>query len=99
MPRAAKQVVICDVQSSGDGSYAVVDANVGVPQRIPQPIGDPLQHLFGLAVVQQQQVQVGVGRQFAAAQPTDPDDREATGIGDADLGSLGDQPGFVQLQP
>ena len=34
-----------------------------------------------------------------AAQPADPDDREATVVGDPDLGRLGHQPRFVQIQP
>jgi hypothetical protein len=33
------------------------------------------------------------------AQPADPDDREATAIGDSDLGRLGGQPRLVQILP
>ena len=52
----------------------------------------------GHVVVQQHQVEIGVRQQLAAAQAAGRDDREAAGRGDPDLGSLGDEPEFVQVE-
>lgn len=92
-------VAVGDAQRAGDGAHAVVEPDVGVPQRIPQPVGDPLQHVVGDVVVQQHQVEIGIGQQLAPAQDADPDERETTGFGDAEFGGLGHQPRLVQFEP
>ena len=66
-----------DLQCLGDGPNTVIKTNVGVPQRIPQRVGDVPDGVGVHVVVQQQQVQVGVGHQLATAQRTGRDDREA----------------------
>lgn len=86
-------------QGIRDGAHTVVQPNVGVPQWIPQRIGDIAQFLDGFAVVQQHQIQVRIRQQLAPAEPADPDDRITAVIGDPDLRGLDDQPGLMQIQP
>ena len=93
-----RDVLAGDRQCLGHGAHAVVDANVGVPQGVPQQFGDLTDHVVRHVVVQQHQVEVGVGQQLPAAQPAGRDDREAAGGRDADLGGLCGEPEFVQVQ-
>ena len=97
--QAGGHVCAGDLQCLSDGPNTVIKANIGVPQRIPQRIGDIPDGVGVHAVVQQQQVQVRVRRQLATAQRTGRHDREATAGHDADLGSLCGQPEFVQFAP
>ena len=78
--------------------YAVIEPNVGVPQRIPQLFGNLCDHFVGQVVVQQHQIEIGVRHEFAAAQTTGGDDGEPARCRDADLGRLGTQPQLVEVQ-
>ena len=97
--QASGHVRTGDLQCLGHGAHAVVKTNVGVPQRIPQLIGDLPDIVGSHVVVQQQQVQVRVRHQLAAAQRTGRDDRKAAAGRDTDLGGLRGQPEFMQLAP
>ena len=46
-------VGIGDIHRPGDGPHAVVQPNVGIPQRVPQPIGDLSQLIVRFVVVHQ----------------------------------------------
>ena len=92
-----RNVISGDLQRFGHGSHAVVDTNIGVPQRIPQHLGDPTHHIGRHVVVQQHQVEIRVRDQLSAAQPSGGHDREATGGRDADLGGLCGEPELVQV--
>ena len=103
MPRlehgqARGDVLARDLQRLGHRAHAVVDANVRVPQRVPQQLGDLADDVVGHVVVQQHQVEVRVRQQLPASQATGGDDREAAGGGDADLGGLCGEPEIVQVQ-
>ena len=103
MPRlkhgqARGDVLACDLQRLGHGAHAVVDANVRVPQRVPQQFGDLTDDVVGHVVVQQRQIEVRVRQQLAPPQSAGRDDREATGGGDSDLGGLCGEPEIVQIQ-
>ena len=77
---------------------AVVDVNVGVPQRVPEQFGDLRHHVARHVVVNEGQVQIGVRQQLAAAQAAGGDDGEPAGGRDADLGGLGGEPELVQIE-
>ena len=96
--QARGDVLAGHLQRLGHRPHAVVEPNVGVPQRIPQLFGDVADDVGRHVVVQQHQVEVGVRQQLAAAQTAGGDDREAAGVGDADLGGLGGQPELVQVE-
>ena len=87
--QAGRDVFSGHVQRFGHGTHPVVEANVGVPQWIPQVFGDLADDVLGQVVVQQHQVEVGVRQQFPAAQPPGGNDGEAAGFGDPDLGGFG----------
>ena len=91
-------VLTGDLQRLGHRAHTVIDANVGVPQGIPQQLGDLADHIDGHVVVQQRQVEVGVRHQFATAQTARGHDGEAAGGRDADLGCLCGEPEFVQIE-
>ena len=82
----------------GHGTDTVVQANVGVPQRVPQQLGDLGDHVGGHVVMHQHEVEVGVGHELPAAQAAGCDDGESAGGRDTDLGGLGGQPEFMQIQ-
>jgi hypothetical protein len=71
----------------------VVQADAGVPERVPELLGEPVD--VAAAVVQQHQVQVGPRRQLAAAQRPDGDERGL--IGQADRRSVRGQPEVVKV--
>ena len=96
--QAGRDVLTGDLERLGNGSHAVVEPNVGVPQRVPQLFGDVADHVLALIVVQQHQVEVGVRQQFPPAEAAGGDDGEATGLGDSDLGGLGREPELVQVE-
>ena len=70
----------------------MVKPNVGVPQRIPQQIGDLCYYIVGHIVVQKHEVKVGVRCQFSAPKTPGRDDGESTTRRDTDFRSLGFQP-------
>ena len=76
----------------------MVEPDVGVPQRVPEKLRDPGDLLRGHVGVQEHQIEVGVGNHFAAAQTAGGDDGEAAALGDPQIGRLGGQPQFVQIQ-
>ena len=59
------------LQRLGHRAHAVVDANVGVPQRVPQQFRDLPDDVGGHVVVQQHQIEVGV-RQRTPPRPRPP---------------------------
>jgi hypothetical protein len=82
----------------GDGlvgrADGVVEADPAVPDRVPDRVGE-LTQAVDLAVVQQDEVEVGVWRRFAPAEPADRDQREVVVRGEqfaqpavVDLGEL-----------
>ena len=73
-----RDVLAGDLERLRHGPHAVVEPNVGVPQRVPQQLGDLADDLGGHVVVQQHQIEIGVRQHLAAAEPTGGDDREAT---------------------
>jgi hypothetical protein len=96
--QARGDVLARDLQRLRNGAYAVVDANVGVPQRVPQQFRNLADNVVRHVVVQQRQVEVRVRQQLAAPQATGGDDRESTRGGDSDLGGLCGEPEVVQVQ-
>lgn len=96
--QAHRDVRTGDLQRLWDGAHTVVDTDVGVPQRIPEFLGDLADDLGRHVVVQQHQVQIGIRQHLPAAQTTGRDDREPTGRGDADLRRFCAEPEFVQIE-
>ena len=85
------------LQSLRDGPDAVVELDMGIPQGVPQPVGDA-GHDRGIhVVVQQDQVQVGAGQHLTTAEAADGDDGEAAVGFDAEFGALGDEPELVEV--
>ncbi len=96
--QAGRDVITGDLQGLRHGADAVVEPNVGVPQRIPQQLGDLRHDVVGHVVVQQHEIEVRVRNQLAAAQPAGGHDGEPASGGDPDLGGLGGQPELVQIE-
>lgn len=57
----------------GGGAHGVVEGEAQVPHRVPDAVGEGGDRARVAAVVQQDQVQVAAGRQFAAAVAADSD--------------------------
>ena len=86
-----------DLQCLRHGAHAVVELDVRVPQRIPEPIGNSA-HLSALdVVVQQDQVEIRVGQHLAPPESTDRDDRQSALGGDTEFGTLGVEPELVEV--
>ncbi len=96
--QARRDVLARDLHRLGHRAHAVVDANVRVPQRVPQQFSDLTDDVVRHVVVQQHQIEVRVRQQLSPPQPTGGDDREPTGGGDPDLGCLCGEPEIVQVQ-
>ena len=76
-------VVVGDGERLGQGAHRVVESEAGVPDRVPDGRGDPVD--AGHPVVQQHQVEVAVRGTVAASEAADRDE--------ADAGQLGRQEG------
>ncbi len=85
------------LQSLRDGPDAVVELDVGVPQGVPEPVGDAGHDRWVHVVVEQDEVEIGVGQHLATAEAADGDDGEAAVGCDAEFGALGDEPELVEV--
>jgi hypothetical protein len=75
------------------GADRVVEPDPGVPQRVPELVGDPVDVLA--PVVQQHEIEVRPGGQLAAAER--PDGHQRGPVGEPDRGGPGGQPEVVQV--
>ena len=95
---ARRDVLAGDLQRLGNGSHAVIEPNVGIPQRVPEQLGHLRHHVGRHVVVQQHQIQIGVRHELAAAEPAGGHQGETAGGRDPDLGGLGGQPELMEVQ-
>ncbi len=75
------EIVLRDRDRLVDGADGVIERDATVPDGVPDGVGERVE-AAGLAVVQQHQVEVGIGRGFRAAEPADRDQRHPRGGGD-----------------
>ena len=85
------------LQSLRHRAHAVIELDVGVPQWVPELVGDVGHDAWVEIVVQQNQIQVRERQQLTARQTTDRDDREARVRFDPQFGTLGRQPELVKI--
>jgi hypothetical protein len=75
-PDAGAELAAGDLGALGRGPDRVVQLDPAVPQRIPDPVGEGVDRLLVLAVVQQDQVDVGAGAELAAGETADAGERD-----------------------
>ncbi len=76
----------------------MIEPDIGVPQRVPEQLGDLAHHFGGHVVVQQHQIQIGVGHHLPATETAGGDDGKAAVRDDSQFGSLCGEPKFMQIQ-
>ena len=92
-PERGAQVGRRDLDGLSGCAHGVVEPDPRVPQGVPQLFGQPVDVLA--AVVQQHEIEVGVGRELAPPQRADGDQRGP--VGEADGAAARGEPEVVQV--
>ncbi len=94
--QGGRQVLLGDLAGSAHRAHRVIESDPGIPDRVPEPLG---QHLRvcrrRLRRMQQHQVEVGKRRQFPPPESTDGDQRDPADVHPG-LGGQAGQPAVCQ---